>query len=184
MNEQKVVKNPSEFLSELKKKAEETEKIIKSSFKNMLSALAYLGSSEYLLARVNSLNIKGIRYHNCVPKPHFVIYGFDIIAEPHHNNCFDREANCGVYLKIRLNFDYDREIDPYYKEEPKPEWCQLLFQFGVREEKYKNVRYGVIKGPLGGWDSEIMIEDFSEFTKFRELFFRTCESIGLTLRKG
>jgi hypothetical protein len=171
-----IVENPKDFLIKFEKKAKETEEIIKSLFETMSSSVEDLCSSEYLLARVDSLSIEGQDGLGI----HFFVYGFDIVADPFHNNIFGRKAYCNIGIEPRLILDYNHSKNRYREESPEEDLYKKWSPFSIKEWECENTKYGAIFRPRSNdWDKEIIINDFSEFVKFKELLAEAATNIGL-----
>ena len=179
--QKEVIENPADFLKKLIGKSEETTELVKTLYSQMRTAVDdFKSNGTVVLFRDESLNIKGERYHNVVPKPYYIIRGLEIVALGNDNNAFDRDNFCYVGTQVNLILEYDHTERKNFFREGEPVWKSPLTRVKFTEEIYNDNKYGLLERPHdGSSDTIILIENFSEFQKLKKVFQKGCTEIGL-----
>lgn len=185
--EEKIIpEDPFLFLDNLQQQAEKTQQhVIELVSKAKMDVRFFKMSGETRLVREEFPVIKGCRYHNVVPEPHYLISGLEIIVKPWHNNDFGKGIRCGVDVRIKLLIWHDRDAESVtFDDNPQEYWDFNLSSLELSEGKYKGERFGVITNLLeeknGSWDSKILIPDFLDYSLLRDALKRGFEAIGAT----
>jgi hypothetical protein len=184
--ERKIPEDPFLFLDSLQQQAERTTNHVKDlAAKAKIDVRFFKMSGETRLFREEFPNIKGCRYHNVVPQPHYLISGIEITAQPWHNNAFDKDISCVVDVRIKLLIWHDQNAESAsFNDNPQEYWNFNVGSLELSEGKYKGERFGVITNLLeeknGSWDSKIAIPDFLDFSLLRDALKRGFEAVGAT----
>lgn len=178
--EKETPTDPFIFLAVLQQQAEKTTQHVKElAAEAKMDIRLFKMSGETLLFREEFPEIKGCRYHNVVPKPHYLISGLEIAVKPWHNNAFDKDVHCCVDVRIKLLIQHDRDTERVtFDNDPQAFWNCNLGSFEMMEGKYKDEKFGVIvQKEIYCDDSEMLIEDISEFIVLKEVLRRGYAAI-------
>lgn len=179
--EKETPTDPFIFLAVLRQRAIETIQHVKVlAAEAKMDVRLFKMSGETLLFREEFPEIKGCRFHNVVPTPHYLISGLEITAKPWHNNAFDKDVCCVIDVRIKLLIQRDRSADRVtFDNDPQAFWNCNLGSFEMMEGKYKNEEFGVIvQKEIYCDDSEMLIEDISEFIVLKEVLRRGYAAIN------
>jgi|GEM_PF-1979403 len=179
--EKKIPEDPFLFLDSLQQQAIKTTQHVKElAAEAKMDVRLFKMSGETLLFREEFPEIKGCRFHNVVPTPHYLISGLEITAKPWHNNAFDKDVCCVIDVRIKLLIQRDRSADRVtFDNDPQAFWNCNLGSFEMMEGKYKNEEFGVIvQKEIYCDDSEMLIEDISEFIVLKEVLRRGYAAIA------
>lgn len=184
--EKTIPKDPFLFLDGLQQQAEKTAQHIKDlAAEARMDIRLFKMSGETVLFREEFPEIKGCRFQNVVPKPHYLISGLEIIARPWHNNSFGKDVHCYVEVRIKLLIQHDREAERItFDNDPRTIWNCSLGSFELSEGVYKEEKFGVItQQEIFGDDSEMLISEFGDFVILRDALKRGFEAIGLPFKE-
>lgn len=176
--------DPALFLDSLQQQALTTTGHLKKLVVEAKLAIRLFKSrGETILFQEEFPAIKGYRYHNVVPKPHYLIAGLEITVKPYHNNNFSKDVYCGVDLRIKLLICHDRDQEMVtFDDNPLNYWNINLESLELSEGEYKEEKLGAITNLLaehnGSWDSKILISDFSDYLLFKEVLKRGYAAIN------
>jgi len=181
---EKLLKRPDLYLQDINKKSEEIKEKIISLHTQMEEALIALPLDEkVILFRNETLKIKAFRYINVIPKPHYFIRGMEFITMVNHNGCFNDKLFFNTPIGVRIILEYDFDSTNYNISKEKENTLRFnspLQKLIFEEKEYENEKYGVIERPSDrSFDTEIQIEDFSDFIKLKGIFEYGCKKIGL-----
>ena len=158
--EEKIIpEDPFLFLDNLQQQAEKTQQHVKELVaKAKMDVRFFKMSGETILFREEFTAIKGCRYYNVVPEPHYLISGLEILAQPWHNNDFGKDIRCGVDVKIKLLIQHDRAAEHViFDSKPEDYWNCSLNSFNLMVGEYKEEKFGVIAQEGYDDDSKILI---------------------------
>jgi hypothetical protein len=185
--ERETLMDPFAFLTVLRERAEKTTQHVKALVVEAeMDIRLFKMSGETLLFQEEFPDfIKGCRFHNVVPKPHYIISGLKITAQPWHNNSFDKDVHCCVDVRVKLFIFHDRENEQVtFDDDPRIFWNCNIEHFELSKGEYKGEKFGVItQQEIFGDDSSILIEDFGDFIILKDALRRGYEAIGLPFKE-
>jgi hypothetical protein len=181
-----IPKDPFLFLDSLQQQAEKTQQHVTGlAAEAKMDIRLFKMSGETLLFREEFPEIKGRRYHNVVPKPHYLISGLEITAKPWHNNSLGKDVCCHIDVRIKLFIQHDREAERItFDDDPQLIWNCSLGSFELSQGEYKEEKFGVItQQEIFGDDSEILIAEFGDYIVLKDALKRGFEAIGLPFKE-